>query len=37
MTRPFSVGDTVMVNNLPRKVEEKITAMVTRIRNDIGV
>ena len=35
MTRPFSVGDTVMVNNIPGKVEE-ITAMVTRIRNDIG-
>ena len=35
MTRPFSVGDTVMVNNVPGRVEE-ITAMVTRIRNDIG-
>ncbi|MGD0977961.1 MAG: mechanosensitive ion channel domain-containing protein [Candidatus Bathyarchaeia archaeon] len=35
MTRPFSIGDTVMVNNIPGKVEE-ITAMVTRIRNDIG-
>jgi small-conductance mechanosensitive channel len=35
MTRPFSVGDTVMVNNIPGRVEE-ITAMVTRIRNDIG-
>ena len=35
MTRPFSVGDTVVVNNIPGKVEE-ITAMVTRIRNDIG-
>jgi len=35
MTRPFSVGDTVMVNNIPGKVED-ITAMVTRIRNDIG-
>lgn len=35
MTRPFSVGDTVVVNNVPGKVEE-ITAMVTRIRNDIG-
>jgi small-conductance mechanosensitive channel len=35
MTRPFSVGDTVVVNNVPGKVEE-ITAMVTRVRNDIG-
>jgi small-conductance mechanosensitive channel len=35
MTRPFSIGDTVMVNNVPGRVEE-ITAMVTRIRNDIG-
>lgn len=35
MTHPFSTGDTVMVNNVPGKVEE-ITAMVTRIRNDIG-
>ena len=35
MTRPFSVGDTVVVNNVPGKVEE-ITAMVTRVRNDVG-
>ncbi len=35
MTRPFSVGDTVVVNNVPGRVEE-ITAMVTRIRNDVG-
>lgn len=35
MTRPFSVGDTVVVNNIPGRVEE-ITTMVTRIRNDIG-
>ena len=35
MTRPFSIGDVVMVNNIPGTVEE-ITAMVTRIRNDIG-
>ncbi|MGA2310058.1 MAG: mechanosensitive ion channel domain-containing protein [Candidatus Bathyarchaeia archaeon] len=35
MTRPFSIGDIVMVNNILGKVEE-ITAMVTRIRNDIG-
>ena len=35
MTNPFRVGDTVLVNNIPGTVEE-ITAMVTRIRNDIG-
>lgn len=35
MTHPFSVGDTVLVNNVPGNVEE-ITAMVTRIRNDLG-
>jgi small conductance mechanosensitive channel len=35
MTHPFKVGDTVTVNNVPGKVEE-ITAMVTRIKNDIG-
>jgi small-conductance mechanosensitive channel len=35
MTRPFQVGDSVMVNNVPGKVVE-ITAMVTRIKNDIG-
>jgi small-conductance mechanosensitive channel len=35
MTRPFSIGDAVMVNNIPGRVED-ITAMVTRIRNDIG-
>jgi len=35
ITRPFSVGDTVMVNGIPGRVEE-ITTMVTRIRNDIG-
>jgi len=35
MTHPFGVGDAVMVNNVPGKVEE-ITTMVTRIRNDIG-
>jgi len=35
MTRPFSVGDTVAINNIPGKVEE-ITAMVTKIRNDMG-
>jgi small-conductance mechanosensitive channel len=35
MTNPFRVGDDVLVNNVPGKIEE-ITAMVTRIRNDIG-
>ena len=35
VTRPFSIGDIVTVNNIPGRVEE-ITAMVTRIRNDIG-
>jgi small-conductance mechanosensitive channel len=35
MTRPFKVGDTVLVNNIPGKVEE-ITAMATKVRNDIG-
>jgi small-conductance mechanosensitive channel len=35
VTHPFSEGDTVVVNNVPGRVEE-ITAMVTRIRNDIG-
>lgn len=35
MTNPFRVGDTVVVNNVPGRIEE-ITAMVTRIRNDVG-
>jgi small-conductance mechanosensitive channel len=35
MTNPFRVGDTVLVNNVPGRVEE-ISALVTRIRNDIG-
>lgn len=35
MIHPFRVGDTVLVNNVPGRVEE-ITAMVTRIRNDVG-
>lgn len=35
MTQPYRVGDVVTVNNVPGKVEE-ITAMVTRIKNDIG-
>lgn len=35
ITHPFRAGDTVMVNNVPGRVLE-ITAMVTRIRNDVG-
>jgi len=35
MTNPFRVGDNVLVNNVPGKIVE-ITAMVTRIRNDLG-
>jgi small conductance mechanosensitive channel len=35
ITRPFSVGDTVLVNNVPGKVED-ITTMVTRIRSSTG-
>lgn len=35
MTNPFRVGDTVVINNVPGKVQE-ITAMVTRIKNDFG-
>jgi small-conductance mechanosensitive channel len=36
MTHPFRVGDIVLVNNLiPGRVEE-ISAMVTRVRNDVG-
>lgn len=35
MTNPFRVGDVVLINNVPGGIEE-ITAIVTRIRNDIG-
>lgn len=35
MTNPFRVGDVVIVNNVPGVIEE-ISAMVTRIRNDLG-
>jgi small-conductance mechanosensitive channel len=35
MTRPFKVGDVVSVNNIPGRIEE-ITAMATKVRNDIG-
>jgi small-conductance mechanosensitive channel len=35
MSNPFRVGDNVLVNNIPGRVEE-ITSMFTRIRNDSG-
>jgi small-conductance mechanosensitive channel len=35
VTNPFRVGDTVVINNVPGKIIE-ISAMVTRIRNDLG-
>lgn len=35
MTHPFKVGDTVLVNNIPGRVEE-ITAMATKVKNDVG-
>ena len=35
MTHPFKVGDTVLVNSVPGRVEE-ISAMATKIRNDVG-
>lgn len=35
MTNPFSVGDTVVVNNIPGKIVE-ITALSTRISTDVG-
>jgi small-conductance mechanosensitive channel len=35
ITHPFKVGDAIMVNNIPGKIEE-ITSMVTRIKSDIG-
>ncbi len=35
MTHPFRIGDTVIINNVPGRIEE-ISAMVTRIRNDVG-
>jgi small-conductance mechanosensitive channel len=34
-TSPFRVGDSVLVNNIPGKVEE-VTSLFTRIRNDSG-
>jgi len=35
MTHQFKVGDTVLINNIPCKVE-KITSLVTRVQNDLG-
>jgi small-conductance mechanosensitive channel len=35
MTHPFRVGDTVLINNIPGRVEE-ITAMATKVKNDVG-
>jgi small-conductance mechanosensitive channel len=35
MTHPYKVGDTVLINNIPCKVE-KITSLVTRVKNDSG-
>jgi small-conductance mechanosensitive channel len=35
MTHPFKVGDTIMVNNIPCKVEA-ITSLATKVKNDIG-
>ena len=35
MTHPFRVGDVVTVNNVPGRIEE-ITAMVTKVRSDVG-
>ena len=35
MTHPYKVGDTVLINNIPCKVEE-ITSLVTKVKNDSG-
>jgi len=35
MTHPYKVGDTVLINNIPCKVEE-ITSLVTKVKNDCG-
>jgi small-conductance mechanosensitive channel len=35
MTHQYKVGDTVLINNIPCKVE-KITPLVTRVQNDFG-
>ncbi len=35
MTRPYKIGDTILINNIPCKVEE-ITSLVTKVKNDFG-
>jgi small-conductance mechanosensitive channel len=35
VTNPFRIGDAVLINNVPGRVED-INALVTRIRNDVG-
>ena len=35
MTHPYKVGDMVLINNIPCKVE-KITSLVTSVKNDFG-
>jgi small-conductance mechanosensitive channel len=35
MTHPNDVGDTILINNIPCKVE-KITSLTTRVKNDLG-
>ena len=35
MTHPYRVGDMVLINNIPCKVE-KITSLVTNVKNDFG-
>ena len=35
MTRPYDIGDTILINNIPCKVE-KITSLTTRVKNDFG-
>jgi small-conductance mechanosensitive channel len=35
MTHPYKVGDTILINNIPCKVE-KITSLVTSVKNDFG-
>ena len=35
MTHQYKVGDTVLINNIPCKVEQ-ITSLVTHVKNDLG-
>ena len=35
MTRPYKIGDTILINNIPCRVEQ-ITSLVTRVKNDFG-